>query len=224
MREVIKLCTERFSTQKLALFKELYWDNGRILRVYFMDGPNYVRNKIIQYANEWTKYANIHFNFVNDKNAEIRISFKSDDSWSYIGTENLEIPKKEVTMNYGWFNEDTTEDDFSCTILHEFGHALGCVHEHQSPASNILWNKPVVYEYYKNNDPPWSKNQVDENIFNRYSSNITQYTKFDKKSIMLYAIPNILTIGDFSTEWNEKLSETDKIFINQIYPLNFQKT
>ncbi len=126
-------------------------------------------------------------------------------------------------MNFGWFNDDTAEYDFSGTILHEFGHALGCIHKHLSPASDIQWNKPAVYDYYSKLDPPWSKEEIDENTFNKYSSTITQYTEFDKKSIMLYAISNSLTLNDFEVGWNDSLSDTDKSFINKVYPFIKEK-
>ena len=69
--------------------------------------------------------------------------------------------------------------------------------------------------------PPnnWSKADVDFNLFERYSQHITQFTQFDRESIMLYPVPNQFTIGDFEVGWNTRLSATDKQFIGTIYPL-----
>ncbi len=51
-------------------------------------------------------------------------------------------------MNFGWFDDSTPDNEFSRTVIHEFGHALGCVHEHSSPAATIPWNRDAVYAYY----------------------------------------------------------------------------
>jgi hypothetical protein len=32
-------------------------------------------------------------------------------------------------------------------VLHEFGHALGCVHKHCSPGADIHWNPEEVFFY-----------------------------------------------------------------------------
>jgi len=47
--------------------------------------------------------------------------------------------QKVPTMNFGWLNEDSDEDEYSRVVLHEFGHSLSCIHEHQHPANGIPW-------------------------------------------------------------------------------------
>ena len=61
-------------------------------------------------------------------------------SWSYIGTDAATIPKESFTMNLGFVDRPT--------ILHEFGHSIGLIHEHQSPFSGgFEWNKEEVHTY-----------------------------------------------------------------------------
>jgi hypothetical protein len=36
------------------------------------------------------------------------------------------------TTNFGWFNSSTDLREIRRTTLHEFGHVLGCIHEHQA--------------------------------------------------------------------------------------------
>lgn len=121
-------------------------------------------------------------------------------------------------MNFGWFTDDTDDAELSRVIIHEFGHALGCIHEHQSPsAEGIPWDRPAVYAYYLQTQG-WSEDEVNNNIFNLYSADSTQFSEFDPASIMLYAIPAELTTNGYHTEWNTQLSNTDKGFFSQSYP------
>lgn len=205
---------------ELALVIGKKWANGRVLRVRFLEGDINIQRKVEEYAHKWEEFANIKFVFGNDPNAEIRISFDPESgSWSWIGTDCLTIPKNQATMNYGWFNANTTDHEYSRTVLHEFGHALGLVHEHQSPPANIPWDKEKVYEYYaKEENGGWSREKVDNNIFRKYSKSETNFTNFDRDSIMLYPIHEELTIGDYEVGWNTKLSNTDKEFISKMYP------
>jgi hypothetical protein len=63
---------------------------------------------------------------------------------------------------------------------------------------------------------------VDFNLFRKYNKLLTQFTEFDPRSIMLYAIPNNLTIGDFEVGWNRELSDMDKAFIGAMYPFEIK--
>jgi Astacin (Peptidase family M12A) len=193
------------------------WQPGQTLRVRFLDGDSIVQQKIEAVAHQWSQYINIRFEFGNDLDAEIRISLQPGGSWSYIGTAALSIAKDQATMNYGWLNRDTSDEEYSRVVLHEFGHALGMIHEHQHPEAGIPWNRDAVYRYYmeKNN---WSREQVDNNLFAQYSKDITQFSQFDTQSIMLYAVPKELTTNGFEVGWNRYLSETDKAFMGAIYP------
>jgi hypothetical protein len=201
-----------------AVVRKKLWKPGRILRVRYLDGDPAIQRRLEPFAHQWSQFANIKFVFGNDPDAEIRISFKGTGSWSYIGTDALGIPKNQPTMNFGWLKPDTSDTEYSRVVIHEFGHALGFIHEHQNPVAEIPWDKPKVYAYYAGPPNRWTSQQTDVNLFQRYAAEETNYTAFDKQSIMLYPIPNDFTIGDFEVGWNTKLSDMDKQFIAQIYP------
>lgn len=202
---------------EMALEVGKKWRNGRILRVRFLDGVPFVHEKVKNYANQWSRFANIKFVFGNDSDAEVRISFKHEGYWSYVGTDNLTIAKNEATMNFEGFNEQTEESEFSRVVLHEFGHLIGVSHEQSSPAANIPWDIPAVYEHYRVRG--WSKQDVDHNVLAKMPFQGTSFSRYDPLSIMQYPVPNELTIGDFEIGWNTTLSELDKQFIGRMYPL-----
>ena len=210
---------EQLDGARMALVTRKMWKPGRTLKVRFMDGHPVVQEKVKQFALQWCQFANINLDFGDHADAEIRISFtQGAGSWSYIGTDALTIPADKPTMNFGWFTPETDDREFSRTTVHEFGHALGCIHEHQNPATDIPWDKEAVYRFYAGPPNNWSREDVDRNLFQRYAADSSQFTQFDRESIMLYSIPNSLTIGDWEVGWNTVLSSTDKAFIAQMYP------
>lgn len=112
------------------------WTNGQTLRIGFLDGDDWQKGQVRQYAVEWCRYANLTFAFDPPLNSpcEILISFMEPGSWSQLGTYSLlktALPIPEASMNFGWMWYGVPEEDLRATILHEFGHALGLVHEHQ---------------------------------------------------------------------------------------------
>ncbi|PEU23779.1 M12 family metallopeptidase [Bacillus wiedmannii] len=195
------------------------WKKGNTLRIKFLDGSTEIQEKVKKYALEWTKYANIKFNFVQSGSTEIRITFKESGSWSYIGTDCLTIPQDMPTMNYGFFNLNTPESQLSSVVLHQFGHALGLGDEHHHPENTIPWDKDAVYRYYQKS-LGWNSEMIDFHIFQKYERGISKFSEYDKDSIMQYPVPNELTIGDYEIGWNEHLSELDKKFIKELYPFN----
>lgn len=204
---------------RAAVEKFKLWENGRTLRVKFLDGPPEVQDKVRRIAKEWEGLANLTLEFVDSGSAQIRISFAEKGfSWSTVGTDALTVPSNEATMNYGWLEADTPLREYERVVRHEFGHALGMIHEHQNPAATgrIPWDKPKVYAYYAQQD--WSQADVDFNIFEVYDEDSTNYTEFDPTSIMQYAVPDALTIGSFSIGWNTVFSPTDIEFMRRQYP------
>src|SRR5919204_1782748 len=130
---------------RLALIRLKMWENGKTLRCRFLDGEATQREKAQAKAQIWEQYANVDFQFVDDGDAEIRISFSADPgSWSAIGTDALVeayFPKHQPTMNFGWLRADTADEEYERVVVHEFGHALGAIHEHQSPSAGLKWDK-----------------------------------------------------------------------------------
>ena len=92
--------------------------------------------KVIQVVQEWEQYASIRFEFVSTGNPLVRIDFiATQGSWSYIGKEVWRIAADKATMNLGWIGVQSSliAAKERGVILHEFGHTLALMHEHQHP-------------------------------------------------------------------------------------------
>jgi serralysin len=194
--------------------KGKFWPAGQVLRVRFMNGSSALQTKVLNYAKTWSSYANVSFVKVSSGTSEIRVKFGTIGHNSYVGTDNLNISQSTQTMNLQ-FNDESPESSIRRASLHEFGHALGLMHEHQNPYVNISWDKPKVYAYYATQG--WSQDQVDKNVLNKLAFEPTQHTTFDVASIMAYSIPSSLTTNGYSIPWNTELSNIDKEFIGKMY-------
>lgn len=193
------------------------------IKVAFLNGTDWQKQKVVLYSKAWTTASDkkIRFQFLPDNSpipSHIRISFDEGGSQSTVGTECNQVSQKEATMNFGWITENSTEEEIRQVVLHEFGHVIGLIHEHQSPKASIPWDSAKVYKYYyETQAPPWDSAKVNWNIFRRYSASSTNYSAYDSLSIMHYAVPAFLTKNGFSVPWNSDLSAIDKTFIKELY-------
>lgn len=189
--------------------------NGSVLRVRFIGGNAQQRAIAVEQAGWWTQHANLTFVFDNAQDAEIRISFDAaDGAWSYIGTDCRSIPLNEPTMNLGFLDGGTA--------AHEFGHAIGLAHEHQSPNGGIQWNEAVVLSELAGPPNNWDAATIRHNVLDKYKTDQIQGTAFDPDSIMLYFFPDTWTQNGQGTHENNVLSALDKQFVAgaKMYPMN----
>lgn len=229
------ICVDRYAPlspplespgDRLAALKAKLWpETQRVLRVRFLEGDVRLHRRIAQTALRWGEHAAIRFIFDNSPDAPIRVGFTPGPSWSYVGTDALDplIGPDEPTVNFGWLTPGTANDELQRVVLHEFGHVLGLIHEHQSPAASIPWNREAVYAFYAGPPNHWTPEQVDRNIFERYQHDQTNTSSFDPASIMLYPIPPEFTDGKLVVGWNRDLSPIDRVHIGRVYPFDGQE-
>jgi len=209
------------------------WIPGQQIRVKFLEGNEYVKSKVRQYAEIWEEYANLDFVFVTSGTADIRITFTTDKgSWSYLGKDSaiqsmvktasgpqFVRDNSGASMNFGWFNNNTPDEEFRRTTLHEFGHALGLRHEHQNTNQNIQWNEEAVYAYFAKQG--WSREKTFSQVLKRYGSdNEISNGVYDPFSIMHYYYPPELIKGGTKIRQNSELSVGDQKIIAEMYPFD----
>lgn len=151
----------------------------------------------------------LRFKFVST-NGMVRIGFNPHGgTFSLVGTDCLKS-KDAVTMNFSWLDAGT--------IIHEFGHVLGLIHEHQNPnGKSIQWDDSKVYEWAKQTQG-WDTQTTYHNIIERYKTDQVNASKYDPHSIMEYFFPGYLTINNVGTPNNHILSTEDVKYISKIYP------
>ncbi|KAL2793159.1 hypothetical protein BJX66DRAFT_339067 [Aspergillus keveii] len=208
---------------RLAMMTGNLWKPGSVLNVSFRDGTQWQKNQVKKYAPLWIEHANLKFKFFDtyDKSVTIHILITFDPkggSWSLSGTESASAIwwLGQTSMNLDNINPDSSEVDMRQRILHEFGHALGAAHEHQSPRCTIPWNKEAIYAAFKGTN--MTKKEIDNNILNPKTMNEAQATRFDPDSIMLYYYPPQYTLDGKGTNYNVELSATDKAYMRFCYP------
>lgn len=207
--------------RRAALLNEFRWPTGTVVKIIFLEGDESLRQRVRDVGQRWSgpSMANLTMNFVPSGEADVRIAFRPGaGSWSYIGTFCRSIPKDKPTMNFGWLTPESTDDEVRRVVLHEFGHALGLIHEHQNPNKPIDWNKAAVRRDLSGPPNNWDDATIQHNIFDQYDPKKLTSTPLDPVSIMMYPIPKSWTLDGFSAGLNSDLSAMDKQLIHQCYP------
>ncbi|MCQ4163890.1 M12 family metallopeptidase [Tahibacter harae] len=211
---------------RAALLNAAFWGRGVKLRVSFLDGAPELHRRVAALAQAWPQETGANFSFefwigngLDPAGADIRVAFQPGiGSFSRLGRFAQAVDRRERTMNLGWMTMALPEDEARAVVLHEFGHALGLVHEHMNPARPIDWNKEKVRQDLRASQG-WSDDKIDANMFHRYDPGQIFGTDVDAASIMMYPILPSWTRNGFAAGFNTVLSEADKALIRKAYGL-----
>lgn len=230
------------SRLRAVVVRTLTWRPGELVKVCFRSGTQAARARVARYASEWMRYANIRLEFgepgnyrtcAGDNSEAIKIDFvdtgPKSGFWSALGTLSR---KEEHSLNLAYLGRDQLpidkqgrampEAESRRLILHEFGHALGLVHEHQSPAAQCgkEYYEEAVMAYGALRG--WPKDQTIRNFQQYNEMPELNASAVDRRSIMHYSLPPwLFKAGDKSpcfVPTNFELSDGDKQFVARQYP------
>lgn len=198
--------------------KDLRWDKGQTLKIYFVNGDQSQHQQFMDIANLWIiDGVSLKLETTDDiKESNIRASIGEKLNESLIGKQSTHPDYKDkVTLKVA----NVTNQSI---VLHEFGHALGLVHEHFHVDFPYHWDRDAVYNDLKKLGGPWTDAKyIDRHVFHEDPDNRLpvddEITPFDPSSVMIYTIPEHWTVEKKRLMPGPKLSNLDIDTILTLY-------
>lgn len=196
---------------------------GVQLSVSFMDGAKSdLRKRILLHMNAWGQKANVKFAETSGL-GQVRIARLTSPEdqagyWSYVGTDILEIPKDQPTMNLEGFTMRTSEAEFRRVVRHEAGHTLGFDHEHMRSEIVNLIDRDKAISFF-DEDQGWTPEEVEEQVLTPLKKkSIMGTSEADPVSIMCYQLPGAIMKNGKPIKGGNDINPRDHAFAASLYP------
>lgn len=200
--------------QRIYFYKSAVWNKKEVL-IYFISSDEDIIAKALASAKNWEEGTGLKISRTMDRdNSDIRVEFTtSGGGWSYIGRVGK---SRAVTMSLGIVANRDNLREIDRVTIHEFGHAFGAGHEHQHCQHNIQWDEANVRADLKRQG--WDDNTIYRNMFAKVPCEQTNFSAYDRKSIMHYGFPARWTKNRVASPWNYTMSALDKEWAALMYP------
>jgi hypothetical protein len=211
---------EPLPPQSITFLKGKFWPNGTRLKVAFSGGNSATNAKVLRYAAMWSKYANIDFLDVGTGDAwDVLVGYGQLGYWSMVGTDSRFARQQGGTsLNLQGFDSGRMpESEWSRVVCHEFGHALGALHEQARPEVVARLDPSACYSYFLRTQG-WSRQTVDDQILSPLDPGTTVESVEDDTSIMMYNFPKEVTKDHRPIAGGTKINELDGQTIALVYP------
>jgi hypothetical protein len=206
----------------IAALTSKYWRSGSVkLGVAFMDGGSQdLKARILSHMNAWGERSNVKFSPASSGMAQVRIARQRGDGyWSYLGTDILQIPVSQPTMNLDSFSMSTPEAEYRRVVRHEVGHTLGFPHEHLRSALVNRLDRAKTIAYFRDRHG-WTERDTVSNVLTPLDdAELVATLLTDETSIMAYQLPGAITKDGKPILGGDDINDTDFSLAAKLWPL-----
>lgn len=183
----------------------------------------YFRSLLKLAANEWMRYAAVDFKVLSEdsnQKADFEVNFIAPviERNSRIGRSShgsVEFDRKIINLN---LPSDTTRGSHFKVTLHELGHVLGFMHEHQHPEREFSFNFDLLLKNCGLGSLEMCRSSIEYNNMRTFSGSKYILKDYDPKSIMHYGVQPPVILENMQILESMSLSLGDKIAAADVYP------
>jgi hypothetical protein len=205
----------------ITLLRSKFWPNGYQIKVAFQGGSPAINAKVLEFANHWSRWANVGFIDVGPGDQpDVLTSYALEGYWAYLGPDNRIVTQrmKQVSCNFQGFDKGTMpESEWYRVVEHEFGHILGAEHEHMRPEIVARIDPAKAYPYFLEREH-WDKEMVDSQVLTPLDMTGTLASAPEETSIMSYWLSGSIMKDGRAVRGGSRITDLDGRTTGIAYP------